>query len=119
MHVAGRWPRATAPCAAPWSCLQSTHCRGWGHLMGIRNVAAAVLLALLAAGCAQPEERINAALPVAAAIEQARVGLLQTARDQGMDAGRLQAEYDRRMLARAAECGHGLAPGLFSGEADI
>lgn len=82
--------------------------------MGIRNVAATVLVALLGAGCAQPEDRINAALPVDAAIEQARLALLQTAQDQHVATDPLQAGYAMRLQTRGRECGHGLSPGPFS-----
>lgn len=78
---------------------------------------AAVVLAL--AGCAQPEDRINAALPVGADILDAHARLVATAQAQRVDVTSIEQDYAQRLRLRGRECGHGYTPGPFTGEATI
>lgn len=81
----------------------------------------AVLACVMAgtAGChrfAAPEERINAAIPVAGEVSQARQAFHEQAAAQGFDAARIDAEFDSRLKMRALGCAHGYAPSWLEGE---
>ncbi|MBO9716710.1 MAG: hypothetical protein J7507_07835 [Pseudoxanthomonas sp.] len=81
----------------------------------------AVLVCVLAgtAGChrfAAPEARINAAVPVADEVSQARQAFHEQAAAQGFDAAHVDAEFDSRLKMRALECAHGYAPSWLESE---
>ncbi|GAB3509993.1 hypothetical protein GCM10027400_12540 [Pseudoxanthomonas daejeonensis] len=83
-----------------------------------------VLGCLLAStmGCqrfAAPEERINAALPPAAEVLEARQAFDEQARLQAFDAARIDSELHSRLKMRALECAHGYSPSWLQSEEEV
>jgi len=82
-------------------------------------VALACLLSATA-GCqrftAAPEDRINAAVPLAADTAEAKRAFDALAQAQSYDAGQIDKEFRDRFKMRALECAHGYAPSWSDGE---
>ncbi|WP_454828414.1 hypothetical protein [Pseudoxanthomonas wuyuanensis] len=66
-----------------------------------------------------PEERINAAMPVAAETVEAKQAFDELARAQSFDAGRIGNEFRARLKMRALACAHGYSPSWLHGEERI
>ncbi len=68
---------------------------------------------------ASPEDRINAALPLAAETAEVKRAFDAEAIAQSYDAGRIDNEFRDRLKMRALECAHGYSPSWSDGEESI
>lgn len=88
---------------------------------GMRFVALACLFYATAA-CQRfvaPENRINAAMPVAAETVDAKQAFDELARTLSFDAGRINDEFRSQLKIRALECAQGYSPSWLHGEERI
>ncbi|MDQ3038761.1 MAG: hypothetical protein M3R16_03005 [Pseudomonadota bacterium] len=68
---------------------------------------------------ASSEDRITAAVPVAAETLAAKQAHDDLAKSLGVDTAGMEAEYRSQLKVRALECAHGYTPSALSGEEDI
>jgi hypothetical protein len=87
----------------------------------MRLTALACLLGTVA-GCHRfvaPEERINAAVPLAGEVLEARQAFAEQARVLGFDTAPVDAAFRDRLRARARECAHDYTPSWFDSEDEV
>lgn len=85
-------------------------------------VALACVLSVTAAChrfATSPEDRINAAMPLAADTAEAKRAFDTLARAQSYDAARIDNEFRDRLKMRALECAHGYSPAWSEGEESV